>query len=63
MNVGNNLRELRQARGMTQDELAKAIGTTKQCIYKYEKGIVDVPLRKLGVLAEVFGVPVCEILK
>ena len=36
--VGRNIRLLRLSRGMTQTELAEAIGATFQQIQKYEKG-------------------------
>src|SRR5262245_56748691 len=34
----NRIRELREARGMTGEQLARAIGTTSATIYKLERG-------------------------
>lgn len=36
----NNIRKLREAAGMTQAELAKAVGTTQPQIAIYESGII-----------------------
>lgn len=64
MSVGGNIRTLRIAKGMTQEELGKSIGTTKQNIYKYEKGIVEnIPFRRLRKLAAVFEVPLAELIE
>ena len=38
MQVGLNLRRLRKARKLTQEQLAKALGITFQQIQKYERG-------------------------
>ena len=40
MTIGKRIKDAREAKGATQDELAKAANTTKQTIYKYENGIV-----------------------
>lgn len=39
MTLGERIRSLRKARGMTQQELADKLHTTKQTIGKYEQGI------------------------
>lgn len=52
MTVGERIKEVRLARGMTQEELAKAVGTVKQTIYKYENGVVtNIPLNRLEDIA------------
>lgn len=52
MTLGERIRRQREKLNKTQDEVAKAAGTTKQTIYKYEAGIVtNIPLDKLSVLA------------
>lgn len=53
MTMGERLRELRKARGMTQTELADRLHTTKQTIGKYEQGIVtNLPLNRVEELAK-----------
>ena len=55
MSLGKRLREERKRRHLTQDEVAAVLETTKQAIYKYERGIVEnIPFDKLNKLAELF---------
>ena len=52
MTLGERIRSLRKARGMTQQELADKLHTTKQTIGKYEQGIVtNLPLSRISELA------------
>lgn len=52
MSAGETIRRLRTARGMTLEELARAVGTTLQNIHKYEQGIVtNIPLEKIEKIA------------
>lgn len=54
MTKGDRIRRLREQKGLTQEELAKLLGTTKQTIHKYEKGIVtNIPSDRVEALAEV----------
>ena len=44
---------MRIDRGMTQEELAKAIETTKQNIHKYESGIItNIPITRIRDIAK-----------
>lgn len=50
------LKELRKSKGMTLDELAELIGTSKQTIHRYENGIItNVPPEKVESLAVALG--------
>lgn len=52
MTLGEKIRELRIANGMTQEELAAKLKTTKQTIWKYENDVVtNLPLNKIEGLA------------
>ena len=54
MTKGDRIRRLREQKGLTQEELAKLLNTTKQTIHKYEKGIVtNIPSDRVEALAEV----------
>lgn len=56
MTVGERIKHYRTALGMTQFDVAKAIGTTKQAIYKYETGVVtNIPTPKIQAMANLFG--------
>ena len=54
MKKGERIRSRREALGITQTELADALSTTKQSIYKYENGIIsNIPSDKIEAMAEV----------
>ena len=53
MNIGDKIKKLRVELNFTQDELAKAAGTTKQTIHKYETGIIsNIPASKIKSIAD-----------
>ena len=55
--IGERLRSLRKERGITLEELASAIGTSKQTIHRYENGIIaNVPHEKIELMAVALGV-------
>ena len=39
LSVGNRIREVRKARGLTQEQLAETIGVSRQAISKWESGV------------------------
>lgn len=50
--IGQKIKERRELLKMTQEELGKACGTTKQTIFKYEAGIVtNIPMDRLEKIA------------
>ena len=52
MSIGQRIRQRRRELKMSQEELAKLIGTTKQTVYKYERGIItNIPLERIQMLA------------
>lgn len=52
MTKGDRIKELRETAGLTQEDLAKKMNTTKQTIFKYEKGIVtNIPSDRIEELA------------
>ena len=51
----NRVRELRNKRGISQSELASAIGTTKRTIYAVEVGNTDIRISVASKLAAYFG--------
>ncbi len=55
--LSNNLKKLRRERGMTLDDLARALGTSRQTIHRYENGVIaNVPPEKVEQLAAALGV-------
>lgn len=52
MTKGERIRDLRIKKGITQEEMAKLLNTTKQTISKYEKGIVtNIPSDRIESMA------------
>ena len=57
MTKGERIRARRKELGLTQSDLAQALGTSKQNIYKYEMGIVtNIPSDKIELLSELLQV-------
>ena len=54
MNV-KRLKDLREDKDLTQDEVAKIIKTTQQQYSKYELGIRLIPIDKLCILADYYN--------
>lgn len=53
--IGSLIQETRQARGMTQAELAKALGTSQSAINRMEKGGQNISLDMLGRISDVLS--------
>lgn len=57
--LGNRLRELREAKGMTRAELGEAAGLSERAIIKWERGEREPGWFNITALAEALGVS-CE---
>jgi putative transcriptional regulator len=57
----NKLEELRKARDMRQEDLAQALGVSRQTVISLEKGKYNPSLALAFKLARVFGMPIEEI--
>lgn len=54
---GSRIRELRQERGMTADELGRLIGKNRATVYRYEDGSIDtIPFKIVKRIAEILEV-------
>jgi len=62
MILSKNLRFLRAESGMTQSELAEKLGLQRTMISAYEDGRSEPKLSTLGILSELFGCSVDELL-
>ena len=56
--IGNQIKTFRKSAGLTQDELAKRLNTTKQTISRYEKGDRKANQDMLFELCDIFGVSI-----
>lgn len=58
MNVGERLKRLRLAKGLSQEDLGKIFGVTKASIQKYETGqIRNFKIDTIKQFSEYFGLP------
>lgn len=60
--IGNIIMRLRKEHGMTQDQLASALGITFQAVSKWENGVSSPDISTLPLLADLFGVSVDQLL-
>ena len=58
-----NLVQLRKLNDMTQEDLAEAVGVTRQAIAKWESGESVPDLEKSRILADTFGVTIDDLIK
>ena len=62
MTAGERIRQLREARHLSQMELGFEINVSQTTIYHYEHGRY-IKLERLGEICKVFGITVIEFLK
>lgn len=55
------IKELRNAKGLTQNALGKMIGVSGQTILNWENGIYEPRISQLIALSDVFGVSIDEL--
>lgn len=60
--IGEMLQKIRGKHGESQEELAKAINTTRQQIYRYEKGTQDITAIKLAKICQHYNISADELL-
>ena len=57
MTVGERIKQIREEKRISQTELAEAIHTTKQNIYKYENNIIsNIPSDKIEAIAKYLSI-------
>lgn len=54
--IGDRLKDIRNKKGMTLDEVAKSVGVSRQTIQRYESGVIpNIPPDKISKLANLFN--------
>ena len=56
MNISDRIQSLRKARGITQEQLADAVGVSRQAVSKWEAGQSGPDLERIVAMAEYFDV-------
>ncbi|MBO5041530.1 MAG: helix-turn-helix transcriptional regulator [Clostridia bacterium] len=62
LNIGENIRRLRRAADMTQEQLADKLGVSYQSVSRWENGTTYPDMEFLPVLSSIFGVTVDELI-
>ena len=62
MIIGNNIKRIRQNKGVTQEQLGDIIGVTGQAISKWENGSALPDIQVLPKLADYFGISIDELM-
>ena len=63
MALGEKLARLRKARGMSQEQLAEALGVSRQAVSKWELGEAVPDVSRVVAMSELFGVSTDYLLK
>ncbi|MBE5864570.1 MAG: helix-turn-helix domain-containing protein [Lachnospiraceae bacterium] len=62
-NIADNVKRLREARRMTQEQLANELGVTFQAVSKWENGVTMPDVMMMPQIAQVFGITIDELYK
>jgi len=62
MTLGNKIQEIRNARGMSQEQFGEMLGTTRQTVSKWELDQVIPDIRKIVAISKLFCVSTEELL-
>ena len=63
MNMADRIQALRKAKGMSQEQLADAVGVSRQAVSKWESEQASPDLDKVIIMSEIFDVTTDYILK
>lgn len=61
MEIGNQIKNLRLRRGITQEEMAQQFGITAQAVSKWERGVATPDIALLPAISAYFGVTIDEL--
>lgn len=61
MEIGNQIRQLRLRRGITQETMAQELGVTAQAVSKWERGVATPDIGLLPEISAFFGVTIDEL--
>lgn len=58
-----NIRDAREAKGLTQEQFAKLVGVTQGAVAQWENGMTHPSFDKLMKIADVLEVPLDELVR
>ena len=61
ISIGNTIKTLRKAKGVTQEEVARELGVSYQAVSKYENEVAQPDISLIPLLAQYFGVTIDEL--
>lgn len=61
-NIGDRIRELRESKGLSREQIARKVGVCQQQIHKYENGLCGIKISRLYAIASALKVEVVELL-
>ena len=61
MEIGNQIKALRQRKGVTQEAMAEHLGLTPQAVSKWERGVATPDIALLPEISAYFGVGIDEL--
>lgn len=59
--LGGRIRNLRESKGMTQEQVAEKMACTRQKYARLEKGLIDISYSSLNIIAKILGVRIDDI--
>lgn len=63
MTIGQEIRTAREQAGMTQTDLAKAVGTTQAQIVRYEKDLQSPTINRVRDIARSLNIKLTDLLR
>ena len=54
--IGENIKELRKAKGVSQEELALQLDVSRQTVFKWEKGVMNPNMDSIKILCDYFEI-------
>ena len=60
--MNETLKDLRRSAKKSVGEVAEALGVTERAVYNYERGIREIDIKSVLVLADLYGVTAEEVI-
>ncbi len=60
--IGNNLKNIRESRNISTEEMANELGISVEDVFNYENGLKEIPIEYLKMFATYFNVSVDELI-